>query len=379
MASINQMIQWFKDREGKVNYSQSSRLGPTGYDCSSAVYFALIAGGFIPSGSMGWTGSLHDTTLPAISKKISRADCRRGDIFLSKYWANEGHTGVFLDNSTIIHCNAYNGTISTTVANGRMGYDPIEYYRLNASQDLGIFTLPQYEVAKVVWGVLKQSGYSDHSAAGVIGNLYAESSLDPNKHEVGGGGGYGLGQWTPRSNLYTQATICGISAGEAETAQGQAKIIAQGDKTGQWLVTGNTAYHPTVQKNQTLAAFKQATDVISAAANFCAHWERPKLEYAHMDVRIRGAQSILQVMRESNLIVSEGEVEMKCLYQIDEKGAVYYFDGTEVRPLTHMDEKKVLQDIYQANNGKEMPFFKWTSSAPWHYRLKGILERPKEF
>lgn len=70
MGSINNMIQWFKDREGKVNYSQDGRLGPNSYDCSSAVYFALIAGGFIPVGSMGWTGSLHDTTLPPIAKKF---------------------------------------------------------------------------------------------------------------------------------------------------------------------------------------------------------------------------------------------------------------------------------------------------------------------
>lgn len=70
---------------------------------------------------------------------------------------------------------------------------------------------------------------------------------------------------------------------------------------------------------------------------------------------------------------------MKCLYQIDKKNAVFYFDGKEVRALTHGDEMKVLQDIYKANNGKDMPFFHWTSSVPWHYRLKGILERQKEF
>lgn len=75
----------------------------------------------------------------------------------------------------------------------------------------------------------------------------------------------------------------------------------------------------------------------------------------------------------------EGEIEMKCLYQIDGKNAVFYFDGFEVRPLTHPDEMKVLQDIYKANNGKDMPFFNWTSNVPWYYRLKDILQRPKEF
>ena len=131
MGDINKMIQWMKDREGKVTYSQTSRLGPHSYDCSSAVYFSLIAGGFIPAGSMGWTGSLHDTTLPPITTKIARSECRKGDIFISKYWANDGHTGIFIDNSTIIHCSyGRNGIYTTPAAGGYMGYEPIEYYRL---------------------------------------------------------------------------------------------------------------------------------------------------------------------------------------------------------------------------------------------------------
>lgn len=131
MGDINKMIQWMKDREGKVTYSQPNRLGPNSYDCSSAVYFALIAGGFIPSGTMGWTGSLHDTTLPPIATKIARSECRKGDIFLSKYWANDVHTGIFIDNKTIIHCSyGKNGIYTTPADGGYMGYEPIEYYRL---------------------------------------------------------------------------------------------------------------------------------------------------------------------------------------------------------------------------------------------------------
>lgn len=134
MGDINKMVQWMKDREGKVTYSKSNRLGPNSYDCSSAVYSALIAGGFIPSGSMGWTGSLHDVTLPSIATKISRSECKIGDIFLSKYWANDGHTGIFIDNKTIIHCSyGRNGIYATPADGGYMGYEPIEYYRLKTT------------------------------------------------------------------------------------------------------------------------------------------------------------------------------------------------------------------------------------------------------
>ena len=43
-------------------------------------------------------------------------------------------------------------------------------------------------------------------------------------------------------------------------------------------------------------------------------------------------------------------------YQVDGKGPVYYFDGLSIHPLSHPDEKQVLNMIYKENNGKDMPF-----------------------
>ncbi|MBP1047040.1 C40 family peptidase [Enterococcus sp. BWM-S5] len=137
MANVDTMIKWMTDRENKVVYSNARPWGggnPAQYDCSAAVISALRAGGFVSSGSNeGWTGSLHDNILPGIATKISRAECKKGDIFLAKYWAFDGHTGIFLDNNRIIHCNAGDMTIRTTAADGRMGPTPIEYYRLNGN------------------------------------------------------------------------------------------------------------------------------------------------------------------------------------------------------------------------------------------------------
>src|SRR5699024_7779051 len=51
-GNIEALIKWFEDRRGKVRYSMSYlRTGPNYYDCSSAVFSALIAGGFRPPGS----------------------------------------------------------------------------------------------------------------------------------------------------------------------------------------------------------------------------------------------------------------------------------------------------------------------------------------
>lgn len=139
MGDISKMLKWFKDRERKVVYDNARPWGfgsPAQYDCSAAVIEGLRAGGFIADGpKIGWTGSLRAEILPKIARQISRGECRRGDIFISNWNAFEGHTGVFLENNTIIHCNAGDMTIATTVADGRMGYAPYEYYRLTNSSD----------------------------------------------------------------------------------------------------------------------------------------------------------------------------------------------------------------------------------------------------
>ena len=120
MASIEAMIQWMAERQGKVTYSMTNRLGPTSYDCSSAVYFALRAGGFLSSTKMGNTDTLFGDLEAAGWKKVSLNsqgyyDVKRGDIFIwGKRGASggaSGHTGIFVDSKDqMIHCNyGYNG------------------------------------------------------------------------------------------------------------------------------------------------------------------------------------------------------------------------------------------------------------------------------
>lgn len=120
MANIESMIKWMTDRQGKVTYSMNSRLGPNSYDCSSAVYFALQAGGFLSAGKMGNTDSLFGDLECIGWKQVALNskgyyDVKRGDIFIwgirGSSGGASGHTGIFLDTKdTIIHCNyGYNG------------------------------------------------------------------------------------------------------------------------------------------------------------------------------------------------------------------------------------------------------------------------------
>ncbi|WP_430606395.1 hypothetical protein IGJ55_002074 [Enterococcus sp. AZ170] len=114
MANINAMIKWMSDRQGKVRYSMAARLGPNSYDCSSAVYNALIAGGFLKAGSTGNTETLFNDLecngWQQVQSVNGNYPAKKGNIFI---WGTRGHTlgaaghtGIFIDdNDNIIHCN----------------------------------------------------------------------------------------------------------------------------------------------------------------------------------------------------------------------------------------------------------------------------------
>ncbi|WP_442896399.1 peptidoglycan amidohydrolase family protein [Enterococcus sp. BWR-S5] len=155
MANIETSIKWFSDRLGKVTYSMNSRLGPSSYDCSSAVYFALRAGGFLSDGVMGNTDSLFGHLEAAGWKKVvANSDgsftVKRGDIFIwgvrGQSGGAAGHTGIFLDSAdNIIHCNfGYNGiTVNNhDVIWGYNGKPAVTIYRYNGS---GETTVPDGE------------------------------------------------------------------------------------------------------------------------------------------------------------------------------------------------------------------------------------------
>lgn len=134
MADINATLNWMRSRVGKVGYSMSYlRQGPNYYDCSSAVFSALKAGGFWPqSGVLGTTETLYAQEGKLLTP-ISSSDLQAGDVFVAGPKGGSsggaGHTGFYNGNNQIIHCNYYDGTISITQIAGRTG-SPLYWYRL---------------------------------------------------------------------------------------------------------------------------------------------------------------------------------------------------------------------------------------------------------
>ena len=119
MPSIEKMLAYAISQHNKVTYSMvyPQRLGPQSLDCSSFVYKALIAGGFLPEESaIGNTESLYKLNGKILGEIYSYKDIRPGDIFIRGKEGHSlgimGHTGIFLRKGEIIHCNATYDTVS---------------------------------------------------------------------------------------------------------------------------------------------------------------------------------------------------------------------------------------------------------------------------
>ena len=134
---MDKVIEWFQQRQGRVSYSMDYRNGPNSYDCSSAIYYALIYAGILPAGFRIGNTETEFVDLPKFGFQRIEADVngyiatQRGDIFI---WGKQGytlgangHTGIFIDNDNIIHCAyAYKG-IHTDEHDKLAGWNNVQY------------------------------------------------------------------------------------------------------------------------------------------------------------------------------------------------------------------------------------------------------------
>lgn len=123
------MIDFALSKVGRVGYSMAypARLGPSFYDCSSFVYYALISGGFLPKGSpIGNTESLYKLKGQIFEEIYSYEDVRRGDIFIRGIEGASagaaGHTGIFLEKDKIIHCSYRKNGVSIQDMENGLGF-----------------------------------------------------------------------------------------------------------------------------------------------------------------------------------------------------------------------------------------------------------------
>ena len=117
---VQEALNWMDKHhrsKGNYPYSMAHRNGNPGYDCSSAVHYALIAGGVLPQGTyIGNTESLFKMKGTYLDEIYSYGEVQPGDIFIRGGEGTSagagGHTGMFYKKNGIVHSNYTNNGIS---------------------------------------------------------------------------------------------------------------------------------------------------------------------------------------------------------------------------------------------------------------------------
>lgn len=231
----------------------------------------------------------------------------------------------------------------------------------------------QQETAQQIWNYLTSKGWTKEAVAALLGNAQSESGIIADRWEsdiVGNmSGGYGLVQWTPASKYIDWAKSNGLVYQD---------IISQCKRLEWEVANGQQFYSP----NMTFAEFTKSTQSPEVLADiFIRYYERPynpnqparqtQARYWYNLLKNSGGSLIPQPENEG------GETTMQCIYwrpSAKTKGQndAYYFDGNVSKYISNGDQITILQQIYKANNGKDLPVFHFTGSAPWYTRLEQI-------
>lgn len=128
-------------------------------------------------------------------------------------------------------------------------------------------TAANTKTAEEIYTFFKAKGWTTNAIAALLGNMQGESGISADVTEKGGGGGYGLVQWTPKTKLTDWATANKLTASEVKT---QCMRI-------QYELDNGEQFYSTKTYPMTFKAFSKSTDTASELAKvFIYNYERPK-------------------------------------------------------------------------------------------------------
>lgn len=90
---------------------------------------------------------------------------------------------------------------------------------------------------KIFGDIFTGLGYNINTISALAGNAQSESGINPGRVEAGGGGGYGIFQWTPKSDLIDACSQLGLSPYTDGTVQCQCLDGELFTLRNQWYTT----------------------------------------------------------------------------------------------------------------------------------------------
>lgn len=172
--------------------------------------------------------------------------------------------------------------------------------------------------AKYIWNYLGSKGWSLNAVAGMLGNMQAESTINPGRHQVGSGpdGGYGLVQWTPKSNLTSWTSDNGYAEDDMD---GQLERIIWEKENGKQYIKNYYKY--------TFETFSTSLDnPYTLACAFAFDYER------------------------SNIVLSGTEAEKEALRKRRGTAAEEWYDFLAPFSLNTSTEEKFTLDNFRIKN-----------------------------
>lgn len=149
----------------------------------------------------------------------------------------------------------------------------------------GSNTLAHQKVnATYIWNALREDGWTLNAVAAILGNMQAESSIQPGRWEGDVVGrfnrGYGLVQWTPATKYTNWIGV----ANDPSTMDNNLKRI-------KWEVANNKQWIRTKKYPITFKQFKVSIDTPeNLGAAFLYNYERPKSASSKENYRRRRAR-----------------------------------------------------------------------------------------
>ncbi|MFR0564260.1 phage tail tip lysozyme [Bifidobacterium porcinum] len=149
------------------------------------------------------------------------------------------------------------------------------------------------DVAKQVAQALSDVKVTRVMAAGVMGNLYGESGMNPKVNE-NGGGGFGLGQWTPKSKVRAWFDSHGLAGVPDTDAAGQTRMVVEGTVTSRsgWInetYIARARQDITVVNDDLYTTFITAPDIRTATLAYMYGYERPAAWALRKEDRLNAA------------------------------------------------------------------------------------------
>lgn len=191
------------------------------------------------------------------------------------FFAADEENGIFQKDDD---CQATAITVTGTISGSNItlnieGENDFEITGINGKVDGDTFTAEkemteeeiaalETDAATTIWNFFRTRGYSEAATAAILGNFYIETAgtFDPSIHQIGGGPGRGLAQWSYGGSRWTGllgvANERGTSWDDLET---QLIWTERELNSGAWI--------------KDLNSFKSSTDVDSATEIFCNEFE----------------------------------------------------------------------------------------------------------